>query len=436
MWNMLIAPLSPEQRHQIVESVCSSLKGIPLAELRNRELVYPRALQGVQNEITRMALQAPADDIEAIARDVAARVGGLGFLEPMLRLDSGYSEIAVNPNGSIWVVKKGEQDFVRLNIQPTETDVWRAVETLLAPLQRAVSEASPSVDAKIPRSPELPGGARLKILHPVIAPGEGYPSINIRLFEPNPVPPEKLIEWGVAPREIVEMLVSSVAAGMRILAIGGTASGKTTLLSALANGIPVTARVVKIEDPEEIWLSQPDVVSLEARPAQVGSTVPAYTLANGVDDAMRMSPRWLIVGEMRKGDAINALFRAQMSDHPGLSTFHAEGPEAMVKRMTAMLWADANVQAAPAKELIAEAIDIVVQVGFRLVEVDGEQKRRRRIIGVWSVNKEIKAGNVGFTELYHLPGDDETRVDALAAIEKQFLAYAQPKEALDGRILA
>ncbi|MCX6068149.1 MAG: hypothetical protein NT121_20765, partial [Chloroflexi bacterium] len=104
MWNMLIAPLAPEQRLQIVEAVCASLKGIPLAELRNRELVYPRALQGVQNEITRMALQAPADDLEAIARNVAARVGGLGFLEPMLRLDSGYSEIAVNPNGSVWVV--------------------------------------------------------------------------------------------------------------------------------------------------------------------------------------------------------------------------------------------------------------------------------------------------------------------------------------------
>jgi hypothetical protein len=101
-----------------------------------------------------------------------------------------------------------------------------------------------------------------------------------------------------------------------------------------------------------------------------------------------------------------------------------------------MLWADANVQAAPAKELIAEAIDLVVQVGFRLVDVNGEQKRRRRIIGVWAVNKEIKSGNVGFTELYHLPGDDETRTDSLTAIEKQFLAYSRQKEVLDGRLSA
>jgi len=422
MWNMIIPPLAPEQRERIVESVCNSLKGVPLAELRSREVIFPRAVQGVQNELVRMGLQDHPDDMQMIAREVAARVGGLGFLEAMLRLDSGYSEIAINPNGTVWVVRKGEQDFTLLDIHPSQTDVWRAVETLLAPLGRAVSEASPSVDAKIPRTPELPGGARLKILHPVIAPGEGYPSINVRLFEPRPVPPSKLIEWQMAPEKVVQMLVESVAAGMRILVIGGTASGKTTLLSALANGIPASARVVKIEDPEEIWLSQPDVVSLEARPAQVGSTVPAYTLANGVDDAMRMSPGWLIVGEMRKGDAINTLFRAQMSDHPGLSTYHAESPEAMVKRMTAMLWADVNVQAAPAKELIAEAIDVVVQVGFRL---DEHGKRRRRIIGVWSLNKVLRGGNIEFSTLYHLSGDDESRMDLLGQIEKQFRSFAE-----------
>jgi pilus assembly protein CpaF len=421
MWTMLAQPLAPEQREKIIESVAANLKGASLAELRDREVIYPRALQGVQAELLKLSLQAARDDVDAIAREVTARVGGLGFLEPLLRLDSGLSEIAVNPNGTVWVIKKGEQDFTCLNLHPSQTDVWRAVETLLAPLGRAVSEASPSVDAKIPRTPELPGGARLKILHPVVAPGDGYPSINIRLFEPKPVPPEKILEWKMAPEWVVNLLVESVHLGMRILVIGGTASGKTTLLSALANGIPATARVVKIEDPEEIWLSQPDVVSIEARPAQVGSTVPAYTLANGVDDAMRMSPRWLIVGEMRKGDAINALFRAQMSDHPGLSTYHAEGPEAMVKRMTAMLWADANVQAAPAKELIAEAIDMVVQVGFRLDEAG---HRRRRILGVWSVNKELKAGNIVFTELYHLPGDDEGRLDLLGKMEKRFTEAA------------
>jgi pilus assembly protein CpaF len=424
MWQTIIPPLAPELRAQIINEVSGMLKD-SVSDMRNREVVIPRAAQLIQTELPRRGAQASQDEIQEMAREVAARVGGMGFLEPLLRLDSGFSEIAINPDGSIWAVKRGEQDFIDLGLRPSEKDIWRAVEALLSDLGRSVSEASPSVDAKLKRSPELPGGARLKILHPVIVPGAGnYPSVNIRLFQPEPVPPEKILEWQMAPQWVVNLLVESVHVGLRLVTIGGTASGKTTLLSALANGIPDEARIVKIEDPEEIWLAQSNVVSIEARPAQVGSTVPPYTLANGVDDAMRMSPRWLIVGEMRRGDAINALFRAQMSDHPGLSTFHAEGPESMVKRMTAMLWADAGVQAAPAKELIVEAIDMIVQVGFRPTE-DG-QHRRRRIIGVWTVEKELKGGNVQFTELYHLPGDDEGRLDLLQRMRSSFLAGDHP----------
>jgi pilus assembly protein CpaF len=422
MWQTIIPPLEPEMRETLVNAASAALKNSAV-DMRNRDAVIPKAIQLIQAELPRVGVQASQDEIQDMAREVAARVGGLGFLEPLLRLDSGFSEIAFNPDGSIWAVKRGEQDFSDLGLRPSEKDTWRAVEALLSDLGRSVSEASPSVDAKLKRTPELPGGARLKILHPVIVPGAGnYPSVNIRLFQPEPVPPEQIMKWEMAPQWVVNLLVESVHVGLRLVTIGGTASGKTTLLSALANGIPAEARIVKIEDPEEIWLAQPNVVSIEARPAQVGSSVPAYTLANGVDDAMRMSPRWLIVGEMRRGDAINALFRAQMSDHPGLSTFHAEGPESMVKRMTAMLWADAGVQAAPAKELIVEAIDMIVQVGFRPTE-DG-QHRRRRILGVWTVEKELKGGNVQFTELYHLPGDEEGRLDLLQRMRSSFVSMA------------
>ena len=75
------------------------------------------------------------------------------------------------------------------------------METLLAPLGRSVSEATPSVDAKLPRSEGM-GGARVKILHPILVPGAGFPSINIRLFEPKPVLPEQLVSWGVAPQAL------------------------------------------------------------------------------------------------------------------------------------------------------------------------------------------------------------------------------------------
>ncbi|MEP0805822.1 MAG: CpaF family protein [Chloroflexota bacterium] len=400
-WGASLPTLSEEQKDAIINEISAHFQDLSLKELRGeREKLIARALPLIQQVLSRTGAYAAPDEINELARAVVARVGGLGFLEPLLRTDSGLSEITLTPNGDVWVLQKGAPSFEKLSLKPTVTEVWRAVETLLAPLGRSVTEASPSVDAKIPRQEGLAGGARVKIIHPVVAPGLGYPSINIRLFEARPVPPAQIIEWNVAPAAVIHGLVDLVGKALRVLVIGGTASGKTTLLSALCHGIPKDARVVKIEDPEEIWLDHPHVVTLEARPAQVGSSIVPYTLASGVDDAMRMSPKWLIVGEMRRGDAVAALFRAQMSDHPGLSTFHAEGPEAAVARLNLLLYADVGIRAESAKEMFAQAVDLIVQVGW----LGG----KRAMLGVWEVGKSLKAGNVQFQQLY-APGDSELK---------------------------
>src|SRR5258706_2771059 len=396
-WGSSLPTLAVEDRTRMIDEVSSQFQGLSLSEMRgDREKLVARAFPLVNAYLSRTGLQTTPDEINSIAREVIARVSGLGFLEPLLRTDSNLSEVTLTPQGDVWVLAKGAPSFEKLPSKPNLTEAWRAVETLLAPLGRAVTEAAPSVDAKIPRQDGLAGGGRVKIIHPVVAPGPGFPSVNIRLFEPKPVPPERMIEWNVAPPAVIHGLVDLVSKALRILVIGGTASGKTTLLSALCYGIPKEARVVKIEDPEEIWLDHPHVVTLEARPVQVGSSIVPYTLASAVDDAMRMSPKWLIVGEMRRGDAAAALFRAQMSDHPGLSTFHAEGPEAAVMRLNLLLYADVGIRAESAKEMFAQAIDLIVQVGW----LNG----KRAMLGVWEVDKALKAGNVQFQQLY-APGD-------------------------------
>jgi hypothetical protein len=151
------------------------------------------------------------------------------------------------------------------------------------------------------------------------SPGQGFPSLNIRLFEQKPVSPDQVVSWGSMSPEMMGLLQDAIGQYLRVLIIGGTGTGKTTILSALTSYIPTDDRIVKIEDPEEIFIEHPHVVALEARPAPPGSEVPPYTIIDGVNDAMRMTPDWLVVGEVRTGDAAMSLFRAQMSDHPGLS---------------------------------------------------------------------------------------------------------------------
>jgi len=137
-----------------------------------------------------------------------------------------------------------------------------------------------------------------------------------------------------------------------------------------------------------------------------------------VNDAMRMSPDRLIVGEVRKGDAALALFRAQMSDHPGLSTFHAEDPYAAVHRLSVIMFSDAGVRIEAAKAFFASAVDLYVQINFVSVDGDnrplniheadaireagGQVRTSRRVTGIWQIEPSLKGGDVQFTPLYNL----------------------------------
>ena len=143
--------------------------------------------------------------------------------------------------------------------------------------------------------------------------------------------------------------------------------------------------------------SRPGHAGDGARPAPPGADVACYTVADGVDDAMRLAPTHVIVDEVRTGNAALSLFRALMSDHAGLTTFHAEGPEEAVFRLGVIMFADAQVKFEAAKGLFAQAIDLVVQVGWR--------EGRRKGLGVWEVAGQTAAG-VKFNPLWQ-PGEEK-----------------------------
>jgi pilus assembly protein CpaF len=276
-------------------------------------------------------------------------------------------------------------------------EVWRVLNLVLGPQSRAANEATPSVNAKLPATRHNPGGGRIKVLHPVIAPGKGYPSVNIRLFEQKPVHPSWLLERKLMSGEMMVFLGSSMQAGERILICGATRTGKTTLLSALCNFLPEGWRIVKIEDPEEIWIDRKTVQTIEARQKVVGSEVPAYTLADGVDDAMRMSPDYLVVGEVRDGYAAMALLRAMMTGHAGACTLHADSPEEALRRLATLLGSEKGVSPHDATRMIASSVDLLVQINIidearRVTSIACLDKRSKgeepQIVPLWRYDEE------------------------------------------------
>ena len=117
-----------------------------------------------------------------------------------------------------------------------------------------------------------------------------------------------------------------------------------------------------------------------------------YTLADGVDDAMRMSPDYLIIGEVRDGRAAMSLFRALMTGHCGACTFHADSPREAVRRLATVMGADAAVRPHEANQMIADAVDLLVQIGIR--------HEIRRVVVIANVAKELKNGDVWFEPIF------------------------------------
>ena len=352
-----------------------------------------------------------AVDEGRLADEIARKVLGMGFLDlllPPARTD--LSEIAILPSGKLMVKVKGKARFEELpDIRPDANEVERVIAAVIGPQGRSLNEATPSVDAKLPKTPANPGGGRIKAIHPGVAPGKGYPSLNIRLFEQRPVQPEQLVAWGSMNEGMVTLLEEAIRQYLRVFIVGGTGTGKTTILSALTRFISPADRIVKIEDPEEIFVDHPHVVTLEARHAPPGSEVPPYTITDGVNDAMRMTPDWLVVGEVRTGDAAMSLFRAQMSDHPGLSTFHAESPQSAVHRLAVVMHSDVNVRAEACKQLFTQAIDLVLQLGY-------DRHGRRRTTEIAQVERELRGGDVRFTTLFRF--DEEHSAESHPVWEK------------------
>ena len=397
-----------DEEHVLIENIAISAVNTELGNLiTNADVDNPDTALRMQVEAAaRKAVTAALAtrkipynaDLDAhLTQQVVHRLLGYGWLEPLLPPGRAVNEIMMNPDGTVWVVPRGSSQAERVPREACKTlpaDALLIIGKILAKSNRRATEAEPEVSAKLPRSKRFPTGARVHVIIPPVSNGP-YPSLNIRFYEAEPVRPETLLAWGALSEPLFRFLTDAVRAHRRIMIAGGTSTGKTTLLSALGNFIPPEERILLIEDPAEIVLDHPQVVSLEARPPSLEGKY-GVTMSDLVNAAMRMTPRWLIVGEVRQGAAGASLFSAQMSDHPGLSTIHALSPKAAVKRLSLLMHLDpatAPMSQVAIKELFAEAVDVLVQIQV----VHGV----RRIVRVVEVEPELnKNGDVGMRDLW------------------------------------
>ncbi len=291
-------------------------------------------------------------ELTAFTEEIINEMTGFGPIEPLLK-DPTINDILINTHKQCFVERFGKLYETQVHFKD-EAHLLRIINRIVAGIGRRVDESSPMVDAR------LPDGSRVNIaIRPIAVDG---PLVSIRKFSDKPFSMDRLLEVGTLRPQMNDVLKAAAQGRISMIISGGTGSGKTTMLNALSNYIPVGERLITIEDAAELQLQQPHVGRLETRPTNTEGRG-EVRMRDLVKNALRMRPDRIIIGECRGDEAFDML-QAMNTGHEGsMTTIHANNPRDALKRLEQMVsMAGMTMPAAATRAQIASAIKVIIQL--------------------------------------------------------------------------
>lgn len=277
------------------------------------------------------------------------------FLGPILPLldDPSVTEILINGPNVIYFERAGK--LARSDLKfPDDASLMAAARNVAEFVNRRIDQDHHSMDAR------LPDGSRVHVIIPPSS-RQGV-CFSIRKFQKSSFDLASLVKRGSLSAEAAEFLELVVILHKNTVIAGGTGTGKTSMLNALSAAIPAHERIVVIEDSSELQLNQLHTVYLEAQPPRPDGKG-QVTIRDLFVDSLRMRPDRVVVGEVRRGEALD-LIQSMISGHAGsLTTVHASTPrDTLIRLETLSLMSDVSLPVYVARAQVASAIHVVVQI--------------------------------------------------------------------------
>ncbi|MEM9430958.1 MAG: ATPase, T2SS/T4P/T4SS family, partial [Pseudomonadota bacterium] len=245
---------------------------------------------------------------DALRESVLGLIFRLGPIQFLLDIPN-INEIMVSGHRRIFVEKAGRMFDTGLPLA-SERELVRIAEVIASRDGKSLTQRDTMVDAR------LPDGSRANI---VLAPtARQGTALTIRKFAASPYALTDLAARDMLTDPMSQFLRACVLGRRNILISGGTGSGKTTMLNALAQFVPDHERVVTIEDTAELDLPIANLVSLEGRPANAEG-IGEISIQALMRNALRMRPDRIIVGECRGPETLDML-QAMNTGHDGSMT--------------------------------------------------------------------------------------------------------------------
>jgi len=267
---------------------------------------------------------------------------GYGRIDTLMK-DKYIEDISCNGSNMNIYVQHRTYGSIRTNVQFAEVELNNFVLKLAQVSGRHVSLLQPIRDLT------LPDGSRANITLGGEVTKKGS-TFTIRKFRANPISSIELMDYGSIDAQQLAYTWILMEYKRSILVSGGTATGKTTFLNVLCSFIPPEYKIVSIEDTAELNLMHPNWIQSITRTGfgtsessagssgisgmgGGGSKSPGdISLYDLLVAALRQRPEFIIVGEVRGGEAFT-LFQAIAVGHAALGTIHAGSMDELLARV-------------------------------------------------------------------------------------------------------
>jgi flagellar protein FlaI len=270
-------------------------------------------------------VQVTPEQLEAIKYLMVRDKVGMGTIDVMIR-DTYIEDISCSGLGPIFLEHKIFKAVKSAITFETHEDLDDFVLRLSEQIKRPVTLRNPIVDAT------LPDGSRINIVFGREVSRRGS-NFSIRKFTETPLSIIELVEFGSISYEMAAYLSVVIEDGMNLFVVGETASGKTTLLNAITTFIPMSHKIVSIEDTPELQVPHANWIREVSRAPGQGEKGASVSMFDLLKAALRQRPNVIIIGEIR-GEEGSIAFGAMQTGHEVMSTFHASNVEKLIQRLT------------------------------------------------------------------------------------------------------
>lgn len=357
-----VAPPTPDELRHFVRSQLT-LHVDP--EIINPFSTHPDRQQILREQIRHAVMQRQLLPTAEVVDTLFDDIVGLGPLQPLMD-DPEITDILVNRFDEIYVERRGRLEFVPSAFRD-EAQLEQVIQKVVALVGREINIDKPLVDAR------MVDGSRANAVYAPV----GGPTLCIRKFsrvrlalvpdERRPGLPSWVSTGGLSP-QMGAFLEAMAVARANILIAGATGCGKSTLLRSIVSAFPEEERVITIEDTAELELDNPHWVKLECVHSRelAGRTTQERRLdvADLVQNALRMRPDRLIIGEIRHSKEAYYVLEALNTGHDGsATTIHASSCDDALARLELLVSRDfAQLSPKEIRRYVARVFDLVIFV--------------------------------------------------------------------------